>query len=124
MLVFKILHTDEWQAAQAARVYRGSADDKRDGFIHLSTAAQLAGTLNRHFAQATGLMLVALDADNLGDKLKWEANSQGENFPHLYSDLELSRVLWTSTIPNKAPGVFALPARAFAEQPQAASRLS
>ena len=116
MLVFKIVHAEEWKAAQEAGVYTGSADDKRDGFIHLSIASQLAGTLSRHFAQATGLMLIALDADSLGGKLKWEANGKGESFPHLYSDLAMSKVQWTSTIPNKAPGVFALPARAFAEQ--------
>ncbi|MGN6515862.1 MAG: DUF952 domain-containing protein [Rhizomicrobium sp.] len=116
MQVFKIATADEWKAAQEAGVYRGSADDKRDGFIHLSTAGQLAGTLDRHFANATELTLVALDADALGALLKWEPSNDGQTFPHLYSPLELSKVLWTSPITAKAPGIFALPTRAFIEQ--------
>lgn len=113
MQVFKILQIDAWEIAKKAGVYRGSADDKRDGFIHLSTSVQLAGTLTKHFADATGLMLVALESDDLGDKLKWEEDSKGDSFPHLYHALDLSLVRWTSSIPNKAPGVFALPAQAF-----------
>jgi uncharacterized protein (DUF952 family) len=118
MLVFKIVHTDEWRIAQGAGAYTGSADDRRDGFIHLSTSAQLAGTLARHFADASDLMLVALDSDRLGGALKWEPGRDGENFPHLYSDLDLASVLWTSAIPLKSPGVFALPVQAFSEQKQ------
>lgn len=118
MLVFKILHEDEWQAAQAARAYTGSVDDKRDGFIHLSTSAQLAGTLARHFSDATGLMLVALESDSLGAALKWEEGRDGEHFPHLYGNLDLERVVWASAIENKAPGVFKLPVQAYAEPNQ------
>lgn len=116
MLVFKIVSPEAWKAAEEKGTYYGSADDKRDGFIHLSTSAQLAGTLDRHFADAKELTLVALDADALGSLLKWEPGRDGQNFPHLYSALELSRVLWTSPITAKAPGIFALPTRAFVEQ--------
>jgi len=124
MQVFKILPIDEWERAKEGGVYRGSADDKRDGCFHLSTSAQLAGTLTRHFADATGLMLVALESDDLGDKLKWEENSDGDSFPHLYHALEFSWVRWTSAIPNKAPGVFALPPQAFITSPAAPGRSS
>ncbi|HEX7727071.1 MAG TPA: DUF952 domain-containing protein [Rhizomicrobium sp.] len=113
MLVFKILPAEDWRVAEEAKVYRGSADDKRDGFIHLSTSDQLAGTLARHFSQQKNLVLVAVEADELGDKLKWEESRDGESFPHLYHALDLSLVRWVSTIGDKADGVFALPARAF-----------
>jgi uncharacterized protein (DUF952 family) len=113
MQVFKIVHAEEWDAAQTKGVYHGSADDQRDGFIHLSTSEQLAGTLSRHFADATGLMLVALESDELGAKLKWERNAAGEVFPHLYHSLDFSWIRWTAPIHNKAPGVFALPVQAF-----------
>ncbi|HEY8949206.1 MAG TPA: DUF952 domain-containing protein [Rhizomicrobium sp.] len=124
MQVFKILQIDEWERAQEAGVYRGSFDDKRDGFIHLSTGAQLPQTLNRHFAHATGLMLVAMESDDLGDKLKWETNADGETFPHLYHALEFPWVRWTSAIPNKAPGVFALPPQAFVQTGKPAGTVS
>ena len=113
MQVFKILRIDEWELAKESGTYRGSIDDKRDGYIHLSTSAQLPGTLAKHFANATGLMLVALESDDLGDKLKWEESGENDSFPHLYHALDLSLVRWTSPIPNKAPGIFALPPQAF-----------
>ena len=79
MQVFKIMTDAQWAAMQKTGMYRGSADDKRDGFIHLSTSQQLAGTLTRHFANTTdALMLIAIDAESLGDKLKWEEGRTGE----------------------------------------------
>ena len=48
--IYKLLTRAEWEAALAEGVYRGSAHDARDGFIHFSTAAQLAGTARKYFA--------------------------------------------------------------------------
>ena len=124
MQIFKILTTEAWRAAMKAGVYRGSPDDARDGFIHLSTSAQLAGTLARHFSDASDLMLVALDSDALGKMLKWEPGHDGQSFPHLYGKMDLKRVLWTSPIVLKSPGVFALPPQAFIGQPRPPTRMS
>jgi uncharacterized protein (DUF952 family) len=115
MQVFKIVDTKEWKAAQDAGVYNGSALDKTDGFIHLSTTAQLANTLTRHFADADNLTLVAIDADLLNNALKWEPSGSGETFPHLYGDLEMSAVKWSSPIPKRPGGVFVLPVQAYIE---------
>jgi uncharacterized protein (DUF952 family) len=88
--VFKILAAAEWRPDAAA--YAGSADDRRDGFIHLSIAAQLRGVLVRHFRGRGDLLLLEIDAAALGDPLKWEASHGGELFPHLYAPLPLSAV--------------------------------
>ena len=119
MLIFKIVDSDEWQAAQDIGAYRGSAADKTDGFIHLSTSAQLAGTLTKHFAKADNLMLVAIDTDGLSSALKWETSDSGDSYPHLYGDLELSAVKWSCRIPRKSEGVFALPVQAFMQSGEA-----
>jgi uncharacterized protein (DUF952 family) len=94
-IVYKVCSDGEWAAALAAGVYAGSADDARDGFIHLSTAVQLSGTLARHFADREGrgregLVLVALDAAELATALKWEPARDGALFPHLYGPLDPS----------------------------------
>ena len=115
MRVFKILDTDEWQAAQDAGVYAGSAADKVDGFIHLSTSAQLVTTLARHFAGADNLTLVAIEADALGGALKWELSSHGGSYPHVYGDLPLSAVEWSAVIYKRPDGSFVLPPEVFAE---------
>jgi uncharacterized protein (DUF952 family) len=99
-LIYKIATREAWEAAQAAGAYRGSGDDARDGFIHFSTAPQLAGTLAKHFAGQEGLVLVAVDADELGDQLRWEPSRGGELFPHLYGPLPLSAVTGTVDLPS------------------------
>jgi uncharacterized protein (DUF952 family) len=115
MQVFKILDTKEWKAAQDAGVYSGSAADKADGFIHLSTSAQLATTLTKHFAKADNLTLVAIETDKLSGALKWEPSSSGDIYPHLHGDLELGAVTWSIPIPKRPGGVFVLPVQAFTQ---------
>ncbi|MFG1921617.1 DUF952 domain-containing protein [Cryptosporangium sp. NPDC048952] len=90
--VYKVLRADEWAAAQATERYEGSPDDLRDGFVHLSTATQLPGTLDRFFAGETGLMLLAVDAETLGEELRWEASAGGETFPHYYGPLPMNAI--------------------------------
>ena len=64
--VYKILTAEQWQSMQAMGRFEGSADDERDGFIHLSAKEQVAGTLARHFAGKPDLMLLTVDADAVG----------------------------------------------------------
>lgn len=109
MLIFKIVHRAEWAAAEKARRYDGSADDARDGFLHFSTAKQLMGTLEKHYAGADDLILVAVEDDTLGPALKWETSRGGDLFPHLYAPLSLGHVRWTADIKRGANGEFLLP---------------
>lgn len=92
MRIYKIFLPEEWADAEHARLFVGSADDIRDGFIHLSTADQLAGTLGAHFTGESGLVLAAFDADDLGDALKWEVARDGQDFPHLYGSLPMDKM--------------------------------
>ncbi len=86
-VIYKITTYDEWRAACAEGVYRGSDDDLRDGFIHFSTAEQLPGTAAKHFADRPDLVVIAIAAEALGDALRWEASRGGALFPHLYGTL-------------------------------------
>jgi uncharacterized protein (DUF952 family) len=74
--------------AQQRGTFVGSSDDLRDGFIHLSTPDQVAGTLQRHFEGRADLLLIAIDADDLGANLRWEPSRNGALFPHLYAPLD------------------------------------
>jgi uncharacterized protein (DUF952 family) len=86
-LVYKICPRVEWEAACAAGVYRGSLDDLRDGFIHLSCKSQVEQTLRRHFAGRSDLVLVSVESARLGAALRFERSRGGESFPHLYGEL-------------------------------------
>ena len=97
--VYKICGSAPWREAEQAGVFRGTLDDLRDGYIHFSTAAQVRETAARHFAAAADLLLVAVDADALGDALKWEKSRGGDSFPHLYGALPLAAVLWVTPLP-------------------------
>jgi len=90
--IYKVCPASSWREAERHGVYRGSADDARDGFIHFSTATQLAETVKKHYFGQTGLFLIAVDADALGDALRWEPSRGGDLFPHLYGELDLGAV--------------------------------
>jgi uncharacterized protein (DUF952 family) len=107
--VYKILRRPEWEAAQETGVFCGSPDDVRDGFVHLSTAHQVRGVCERHFAAESDLVLLGVDADRLGSQLKWEASHKGEAYPHLYGRLPLALVRSMTDIRRGSDGRFAFP---------------
>ena len=107
--IYKICSAEEWRAAERAGRYQGAPVDAHDGFIHFSTAAQVAETAAKHFAGQRELLLVAVDADALSSSLKWEPSRGGELFPHLYAALPLTAVRWTKPVPDEVSGRRALP---------------
>jgi uncharacterized protein (DUF952 family) len=91
--VIKLLRAHEWAAFQRDGLFAGSPDDRRDGFIHLSTPEQAPGTAAKWFAGEAGVMALTFDADELGPDLKWEPSRGGQLFPHLYRPLRLDEVV-------------------------------
>ena len=67
--------------AERDGIFRGSEVDLRDGFIHFSSAEQVAETAAKHFAGARDLMLLRVNAASLGERLKWEPSRGGALFP-------------------------------------------
>jgi uncharacterized protein (DUF952 family) len=110
-LIYKIVGDDDWRLAQERGRYDGSRDDLRDGFIHFSSAEQVAGTAAKHFRARADLLLVAVRADAVNADLKWEPSRNGELFPHLYAPLNLDAVAWTTPLPVGRDGVHVLPER-------------
>ena len=108
-LIYKICPASAWREAERQGVYRGSADDARDGFIHFSTAAQVEGTARKHYVGQTGLFLVEVDADALGDDLRWERSRNDELFPHLYAELDLAAVISVQNLHTRSDGVPDIP---------------
>lgn len=96
-IVLKIVPASLWREAERTGHFRGSEVDLHDGFIHFSTAAQVAETAAKHFAGQHGLLLVSVDPSKLGPALKWEPSRGGALFPHFYGALPLSAV--TAVVP-------------------------
>ena len=108
-MIFKLVQAAEWAMAERDGRFQGSAHDRQDGFLHFSTREQLPGTLQRYYAGADDLLLVAVDADVLGDALQFEPSRDGALFPHLYSHLPLAAVVWAEPIGRNTKGEFLLP---------------
>ena len=104
MLIYKIFRRPEWDAFRAAGQTAGAPVDLADGYIHFSAAPQLAETAAKYFADTSDLVLVAFDADALGEALKWEPSRGGALFPHLYRNLRLEEVVWDKSLPLGATG--------------------
>jgi uncharacterized protein (DUF952 family) len=103
--IYKILSRAEWRAAQAAGTFEGSAVDHTDGFIHFSTAAQAAETARKHFAGQADLVVLEIEAADLGAGLVWEPSRGGDLFPHLYGALRADQVRSVHEAPLGADGV-------------------
>lgn len=104
MLIYKILRDAEWRELEAAGESAGAPVDRADGFIHLSTAAQVEDTAARHFRGEDGLWLLAFDATAFGEALRWEPSRGGQLFPHLYAPLPRAKALWVRPLPLTAAG--------------------
>jgi uncharacterized protein (DUF952 family) len=107
--IYKICPASAWREAERQGVYRGSADDARDGFIHFSVASQVDETARKHFFGQTGLFLIEVDADVLGDALRWEPSRNDELFPHLYGELDLGAVIGVLSMRARSDGYHDLP---------------
>lgn len=90
---YKLLDAAEWRRALAEGVFLGSEVDLADGYIHLSTAAQLDETAKKHFAGRTDLLRLTVDLDALGDAVVWEPSRGGDLFPHIYGAMPTTAVI-------------------------------
>lgn len=97
--IYKICSATLWRESQRLGIFQGSEADLRDGFIHFSTVGQVAETAAKHFAGMADLLLMHVDADRLGQALKWEPSRGGALFPHLYGDLALAAVRRVEPLP-------------------------
>ena len=108
-LIYKICPAALWREAERLGRFAGSEVDIKDGFIHFSTAAQVAETATKHFAGDHDLVLVRLDAARLGATLKWEPSRDGALFPHLYGELDFKAVRQVEPLPLGPDGRHVFP---------------
>jgi uncharacterized protein (DUF952 family) len=97
--IYKILDKSDWALFRKTGHFDGSAVDRKDGYIHLSTAAQVRGTAAKHFAGRTDLTLLEIEANRLGEDLRWESSRDGMLFPHFYGVLYQDMVLLSRPLP-------------------------
>jgi uncharacterized protein (DUF952 family) len=107
--IYKVTSRSAFAPARDDGIFRGMPIDAQDGYMHFSTASQLAETLRRHFAGQDELVLLAVRTADLGDALKWEPSRGGDLFPHLYADLPVARIAWQTPLSVAGDGSVDLP---------------
>ena len=108
-MAYKVLTGPEMDALEADGSFAGAPVDLADGYIHLSTAAQLTETVDKHFGHSDDLHVVAVDLDALGEAVKWEESRGGQLFPHIYGSLPLEVVIAYSPLERDEAGRVKLP---------------
>ncbi len=98
MLIYKIFRADEWATLQTDGETVGAPIDVADGYIHFSTAETVAETAAKYFAGVEGLVLLAVETEEL-TPLKWEPAREGVLFPHLYRKMRMDDVVWAKPLP-------------------------
>ena len=119
--IYKVLTLHEWARAQTSGIIITDLD-KKDGFIHLSTAAQLNVTLSLYFSKEKSVVLLQIDHAQALQQLKFEAPSPPGNrnsaFPHYYGDLNTNFV---SKIWHLNRGAFEIPIEVMLQAEQGAN---
>jgi len=108
-LIYHICRRQDWQSAEKTGLYDGGIDNWTDEFIHFSTAQQVAESAGRHYSKVAGLVLIAVNADDLGPTLKWESSRGGQFFPHLYGPLLTVKVQSVCDLPLREDGFHQFP---------------
>ena len=106
---YKVLTAPQMAVLEADSAFAGAPVDLADGYIHLSTAAQLTETVDKHFAGQDDLYVAAVDLAALGEAIRWEESRGGQLFPHIYAALPLSAVIAYGPLERDADGTVRLP---------------
>lgn len=107
-LIYKIVTSDQWAEAQDTGLIIAPIDHA-DGYIHMSTAGQVQGTLDKHFVDQSDLRLLKYADTNFPDTLKWEVSRGDALFPHIYGDVKLCDALEIFDLAPNADGISQAP---------------
>jgi uncharacterized protein (DUF952 family) len=91
--IYHITTTGAWEQALLEGAY--TADSLAiEGFIHCSTADQVAGVLDRYYKGQTNLVKLTIDKSKVTSPLIFElATSINEVFPHIHGPINVSAVV-------------------------------
>jgi uncharacterized protein (DUF952 family) len=108
---YRICAATDWATTTTTGQLPLSPADQRDGFVHMSTASQVAGTLKRFYAGREDLVLLSICVDRLGDgEVRYEAASNGELFPHFYGQIGIDAIIEATPLSLDEHGEHRLPA--------------
>ncbi|HVH21725.1 MAG TPA: DUF952 domain-containing protein [Pseudonocardia sp.] len=107
-----LIEPADWEAARAAGAL-APPSLAEVGFVHLSTADQVALPANQIFAGRQDLLLLVLEPDLIDVEVRWEPGTHGDpatmRFPHAYGPVPTAAVREVLPYRPGADGRFAQP---------------
>ncbi|MCC7119471.1 MAG: DUF952 domain-containing protein [Anaerolineales bacterium] len=116
-MIYHIAARADWDAAQTQGAYV-TPSLAAEGFIHCSTAQQVAPVGNAFYRGRKDLALLQIDEAKLTAELKWEAPagppaaqiSESDLFPHVFGAINLNAIAAVLDFePDSAAGTFSPP---------------
>jgi uncharacterized protein (DUF952 family) len=113
-MIYHITTKGAWADAQAKGEYTAPSLGS-EGFIHCSTAKQVAHVANAFYREVKDLVLLKLDENRINSQVKWEAPagppadgiSESDLFPHIYGVINLDSIASVLDFePDSATGFF------------------
>src|SRR5580700_9107877 len=91
--IYKLLLKNDLDKFKLKRIFYGTKLDLQSKFIHLSSnKEQYQKVINKYFNKDDDIYVLYINSSNLKN-LKYEPNSAGELFPHLYEALQYKDVI-------------------------------
>jgi len=107
-VIFHITTQVAWDEAARAGSYRADTLES-EGFIHCSTADQVAEVANVRFRGREDLVLLWIDPERVRAEIKYEDASDGSGtFPHIYGPLDIDAVARVTEY-RERDGAFPMP---------------
>jgi uncharacterized protein (DUF952 family) len=116
-VLYHIAAAPDWAQAQRDGEYRISTRGRtleQEGFIHASTAAQVAPVANAFYRDhPEPLLVLVLEPARLGAEIRWEpAPGFADPFPHIYGPVPAAAVRRAVPLERGPGGQFTFPAAA------------
>jgi uncharacterized protein (DUF952 family) len=113
-VIYHIATASDWAQAQRDGQYTTSTRGMtlgEQGFIHASTAEQVAPVANLFYQGLTGLLVLVIDTDLVGPQIRYEqVPGWDAPFPHIYGPLGIDAVVGTLPLAAGPDGEFTFPA--------------
>lgn len=107
--IYHMADKDSWSRAVRKGAYEGTENDLKDGFIHFSTEETVVESAAKHRAGVENLLLLSIEAEELGETLVWEPARAGVLFPHLYGVLDPAKITSAIELPLGADNLHIFP---------------
>jgi uncharacterized protein (DUF952 family) len=109
-LIYHIAAGADWKQAQADGTYQMSTRGvtlAQEGFIHASTAPQVAPVANAFYQGDDGVVVLVIDTELVEPEIRYEQPpGSSESFPHIYGPLSAAAVRRVLPLAADASGHF------------------